>query len=601
MATIHQLKSRGTLEDSVSLKVAGELRMDNGKIKCQLTDGKENIQTVFTSQMAREFGGELKGESLVRVHEGSISAIGDSHVLIVAKAELLQGGPGAAGEPASGAAEVAKQEPVSMQIEAAKTPAAALKSSAALSKSSPCITPASHPTPPSAGWGQKMGSATKRPLQPISALNPYNNNWAIKAKVVSKGSKRSFSRGSVFSAEVVDEQGTTIEATFWREAADHAYELLEEGKVYIFGRGNVKPADKRYSRVRNDYALHFDTASELESCADDIDTSKMHVKMEFVPIEQLAAFVDKKMMVDIVGVVMDVKPLGSVKRKTDQVELSRRDITLVDQSLKTVVLTMWGNAAEAAGREIEELVQQAPVVAITACRVSSYNGVSVSSLQRSAVLINPDVPEAVALRQWYDSSGRGAAMSHVGEGLATALKHSGSSAGQERASLELFRAAAPATTQDKPHYSTVTATFAMVNPDQALFYMANPENNRKVVEQGPGQYFCEYDGTTLSSMVRRYIFNAKVMDVSGECSVQVFNEQAEQLLEMKADELAELRETDAKQFQEVLKSVLWKDNVLRLKAQAQEYQGEVRQRYAIVDIKPFAYAEESRRLLSILV
>lgn len=108
--------------------------------------------SVFTSQMAREFGGELKSESLVRVHEGSISAIGDSHVLIVAKAELLQGGPGAAGEPASGAAEVAKQEPVSMQIEAAKTPAAALKSSAALSKSSPCITPASHPTPPSAGW-----------------------------------------------------------------------------------------------------------------------------------------------------------------------------------------------------------------------------------------------------------------------------------------------------------------------------------------------------------------------------------------------------------------------------------------------------------------
>lgn len=34
------------------------------------------------------------------------------------------------------------------------------------------------------------GSATKRPLQPISALNPYNNNWAVKAKVVNKGPKR---------------------------------------------------------------------------------------------------------------------------------------------------------------------------------------------------------------------------------------------------------------------------------------------------------------------------------------------------------------------------------------------------------------------------
>lgn len=41
-------------------------------------------------------------------------------------------------------------------------------------------------------------------------------------------------------------------------------------QVYIFGRGNVKPADKRYSRVRNDYALHFDPATfELESCGED--------------------------------------------------------------------------------------------------------------------------------------------------------------------------------------------------------------------------------------------------------------------------------------------------------------------------------------------
>lgn len=120
-------------------------------------------------------------------------------------------------------------------------------------------------------------------------------------------------------------------------------------QVYIFGRGNVKPADKRYSRVRNDYALHFDPASfELESCgekrqgcarqrasggllaaaelyallffgalmpcplsdlfvlkkrltlagaaaaAEDIDTSKMQGKMEFVAIDQLAAYADKK-------------------------------------------------------------------------------------------------------------------------------------------------------------------------------------------------------------------------------------------------------------------------------------------------------------------
>jgi replication factor A1 len=93
---------------------------------------------------------------------------------------------------------------------------------------------------------------------------------------------------------------------------------------------------------------------------------------------------------------------------------------------------MWGNTAEGVGRELEEAAiaaeqagQAPPVVAISSCRVSSYNGVSVSSVGRSTVLINPtpeQAPEAAGLREWYEAAGRGAATSHVGEGLATAIK-----------------------------------------------------------------------------------------------------------------------------------------------------------------------------------
>ncbi|PSC74786.1 Replication A 70 kDa DNA-binding subunit isoform A [Micractinium conductrix] len=606
---VSSLKASGALGEAVALKVAGDLqRLDNGKIKCQLTDGKENIASVFTSQVASEFGSALKSEAVVRVQEGNVSAVGGGHVLIVARAELVPAGMSNDTAAVEGLAPVkeeaqeggaAKPEPMATDgpcaaEAAAKTPAAALKKSDGLAKASPYATPAAHPTPPSAGWAQKLagsagGSASKRPVQPISALNPYNNNWAVKAKVVSKGPKRSFTRGSVFTAEIVDQQGTSIEATFWRDAADAAHNLLEEGKVYIFARGNVKPADKRYSRVRNDYALHFDTASELEACSDDIDTSAMHAKLEFVPIDQLAAYADKKMSVDLVGVVSEVRLLGSVKRKTDQVELSRRDLTILDQSLKNVTVTLWGSAAEGAGRELEDAAASGGtlVMAISSCRVSSYNGVSVSSLQRSAVLINPtDIPEAVVLREWYDSEGRGAATTHVGEGLASAIKRTGSGGPAERESLEVFRASAPASTDNKPRYATVGATFASINADQALYYMANPENNRKVVEQGPGQYYCEYDGTTLPTMVRRYIFAAKVMDESGEVLVQVFNEQAEQLLGMKADELADIREADPKRYNEVLQGALWQDSVLRVKAQAQEYNGDIRQRYSVADIRP---------------
>ena len=65
-------------------------------------------------------------------------------------------------------------------------------------------------------------------------------------------------------------------------------------QVYLFSRGQVKPANKKYSQVRNDYMLSFDAAAEVEACADmDVDTSGMAARLDFISIDQLPAFVDK--------------------------------------------------------------------------------------------------------------------------------------------------------------------------------------------------------------------------------------------------------------------------------------------------------------------
>jgi hypothetical protein len=47
----------------------------------------------------------------------------------------------------------------------------------------------------------------------------------------------------------VDDQGTSIDGTFWREAADKYHDLLQEGQVYVFSRGSVKPANKKFSQA----------------------------------------------------------------------------------------------------------------------------------------------------------------------------------------------------------------------------------------------------------------------------------------------------------------------------------------------------------------
>ena len=110
------------------------------------------------------------------MREANVTAVGDQSVLIVASAELVEGS--GAGVPAGQAAR--PEADVLAQAEAAaKTPAGALKSRAGLQgqgSGSPCITPANHPTPPSASWcvcycAQRVNSADAPPA-PASPPQP---------------------------------------------------------------------------------------------------------------------------------------------------------------------------------------------------------------------------------------------------------------------------------------------------------------------------------------------------------------------------------------------------------------------------------------------
>lgn len=64
--------------------------------------------------------------------------------------------------------------------------------------------------------------------------------------------------------------------------------------------------------------------------------------------------------------------------------------------------------------------------------------------------------------------------------------------------------------------------------------------------------------------------------------------------------MATLKESDPATFNALLSDASWTEWVLRIKAQAQEYNGEIRKRYAVADIKPMDYNLEARRTLDLI-
>ncbi|KAK9902800.1 hypothetical protein WJX75_006399 [Coccomyxa subellipsoidea] len=607
---IEKIKCGDIANDAVKVQISGLRQMaGRNRHECTLTDGRSIVGGVTGQDItAKIMAGEIKDGSIIEMTDYACNFINQEHKIVLtgctplaeAHAPVKQESGGPSGEPTIGTPGAGKPRPADEPAAPAerrdllpKTPVSQIRGAFKQEQMTP------GPTPSPFTIRALRGAGSRVVCQPIHALNPYSNDWTIRAKLVSKAPLRHFEKGgqqqAVFGIEVVDDRGTTIEITLWRGLAEKFYDHLEEGRVYIFRRGSVKLANKNYKTVRNDYTIHMDSGSEIEQC-EDSDVSKMTAKLKFVDFERLPMYAGKKTLVDVLGIVTAVGALGSVKRTRDGTELSRRDVTLVDQGAKTVVVTLWGATAEEVGVQLEQ--QPEALISISTCRVTDYNGVSLSTVTRSVVTVEPDGDRAASLRQWWESNGRTAPTQHLGEGLASAKRALGGPPERQTfGDLHVPKEELPPA-DAKPQYHTIIATVAHIDAQQALYYEACPDNNRKVVKQGKG-WFCEYDQQIYMSMVRRYVMLAKCVDASGDCLLSVFNEQAEAMLGMSADEISVLKEDEANpaKLEAVLKSAQWSEWVLRVQSRTQEYNGEVRQRLSVASLKPVSFVEESRRMV----
>jgi hypothetical protein len=69
---------------------------------------------------------------------------------------------------------------------------------------------------------------------------------------------------------------------------------------------------------------------------------------------------------------------------------------------------MWGSFCHKEGQQIQDFCDsgQNPVLAMKAGRVSDFSGKLVGTISSTQLLIDPDIPAAHQLRDWFDGEGR---------------------------------------------------------------------------------------------------------------------------------------------------------------------------------------------------
>ncbi len=129
----------------------------------------------------------------------------------------------------------------------------------------------------------------KNEICPIQSLNPYQNRWTIKARVTAKSDIKTWNNvrgtGTLFSVELTDAQGGEIKATMFNDAVDLFEPLFVVDKVYYISKGSLKPANKKFTNLKNEYELTLDKISLVQLAPDCPEIPKM--TYDFTPIDQI--------------------------------------------------------------------------------------------------------------------------------------------------------------------------------------------------------------------------------------------------------------------------------------------------------------------------
>ncbi|XP_050218256.1 replication protein A 70 kDa DNA-binding subunit A [Mercurialis annua] len=468
----------------------------------------------------------------------------------------------------------------------------------------PTVQPPYQPPPIYKNHGAIMKNEAPARIIPIAALNPYQGRWAIKARVTAKGDLRRYNNargdGKVFSFDLLDSDGGEIRVTCFNAVVDRFHEVIEVGRVYLISKGSLKPAQKNFNHLKNEWEIFLEATSDVDLCPDE-DNSIPQQQFAFKPISEIE-IVENNTILDVIGIVISVNPSVPILRKNGM-ETQRRILNLKDASGKSIELTLWGDFCNKEGQQLQEIVDSGvfPVLAVKAAKVSDFSGKSLGTISSTQLVINPDIPEAHGLKDWFDLGGQNSASVSISRDVLP-----GVSKNEIRKTVSQIKHEGLGRS-DKPDWVTVSARITFVKTD-TFCYTACPlmigdrQCNKKVTSSGNSRWQCDRCNQEFDECDYRYLLQVQVQDHTGLTWVTAFQESGEEILGLPAKELYQMKYElqDDTKFSDIMRSRLFQQFLLKLKIKEEMYGDEQRVKITVVKADKVNYSSESRYLLDLI-
>ncbi|KAJ9057443.1 Replication factor A protein 1 [Entomophthora muscae] len=419
-------------------------------------------------------------------------------------------------------------------------------------------------------------------LTKILKLNPFVNKWTVEATVSFKSEIKTYRNakgdGKLFNVQLLDDSGE-IRATGFNEQLDTFYHMLEVGKSYKFSQLRIGNANKRFSTLDHDYELTFTEKTEVEPSTQDKPLPNLHNFVSISQVEDLS----KDSTLDIIAVIKDVGDAVTLNSAKTKKELTKRDIVLVDTSMKAIRLTIWDKPA------MDFSAQVGTVLACRSLRVAEFQGKTLNSSSSTMFSFNPDLQEAYNLLNWWKSQGSSADFSS----FTTASSSQGAIADLPDTPLSKIKDN-PSFGMEKPEAFNTTAMFCFIRENPTYPACPQQDCNKKVTDQD-GQWYCAKCNRSFDRPEFRYIMSGCISDSVSSIWVQLFNEQASVVMGDNANSYEAVKDSP-ENVALIHNNAYYKPYKLTVLAKADTYNEITRIRYSVRALKPLVPVERAQEL-----
>lgn len=425
-----------------------------------------------------------------------------------------------------------------------------------------------------------------REITEINCLSPYNNKWVIKGRVVSKSAIRTYNNkngpGKLFSFNMTDKTGE-IKVTAFNADCDRVFAYIEPNKVYILSRATVKPANKQFNPTA-DWEIMLNSDSLVEEEVGNSEDIPM-AKFDFKSIATLKD-VQPNQLVDVIGVITSLGDVGTIMSKTRNIELKKRNITILDMSRHTISVTIWGDQAETFEGNVDD------IIVLKAARINSYGGRSASA--GDCIFVNPNINEARKIKNWYvNLIDRNFTPLTLSQDAAT------SDQWKSLAELTDLNKAKEAENSNQPIYAKCKGTILSVGKNPVYKCCPKEGCGKKLVDQDDGLLKCEKCQQSYNETSKfRFMTNIEIGDATTSTWITLWDTNAELIFNMKPEQFeGYMRDPNKEIYEKVVNKPNFMVFIFTFRIRVDSYNNQERVKLNVITMQPINIQSYCKHLM----